>query len=419
MRRFVAFVVRNWPLKLAAIGLATFLYAGLVLSQSAQVWPGTVSIVPRQTPTSAVIVGNLPKVTNIRYFAPTDIASRLTSDSFTATVDLSNVVVPPDNPFVTVKVDVRANDERVTILGYDPPSITVQLDPLVTKTVPIQVDYGSIPPGLQIRDPVLSATEAVVKGPDSVVRLVTAAQARVVIQPSGIDVQQTVDLVAVDARGEVRSPVVIEPSRVDVSIAVGSGLRTKTLPVDPIVTGTPAPGFEIDTVTVSPPVVAVEGDANALASLTRVDTQPVSVTGASADLTRAVGLDLPAGVDAVGSGTVTVKVTLRPIAATRTYTAGIVLSGARDDRTYSLSTASVTVTVGGTVAALDGIDPGSFAVVADVDGLPPGTHRVKLSVSLPADVKLVAMSPSEVTVTVVQNAPPTPAPSATPAPSGP
>ena len=70
-------------------------------------------------------------------------------------------------------------------------------------------------------------------------------QARVVVQPSGIDVQQTVDLVAVDARGEVLSPVVIEPGKVDVAIAVGSGVQTKTLPVDPNVTGTPAPGFEI------------------------------------------------------------------------------------------------------------------------------------------------------------------------------
>ena len=357
-------------------------------------------------------------MTNIRYFAPADIASRLTSESFTATVDLSTVTVQPDNPYVTVKVDVRANDERVTILGYDPPSITVQLDPLVTKTVPVQVDYGTIPPGLQIRDPVLSATEAVVKGPESVVRLVTAAQARVVIQPSGINVDQTVDLVAIDARGEVLSPVVIDPSRVDVTIAVGSGVRSKSLPVDPVVTGTPAPGFEIASVTVSPPVVSVEGDANALSTLTRVDSLPVSITGASADVTRTVGLDLPAGVDS-GTDSVTVRVTLRPIAATRTYTAGVVLSGAKDDRTYSLSTASVTATLGGTVAALDGIDPGTFAVVADVDGLAPGVHRVKLRVSLPADVKLVAMSPSEVTVTVTQNATPTPEPTATPVPSGP
>ena len=47
MRRVLDLVIRNWPLKLAAILLATFLYAGLVLSQSAQVWPGSIPIVPK------------------------------------------------------------------------------------------------------------------------------------------------------------------------------------------------------------------------------------------------------------------------------------------------------------------------------------------------------------------------------------
>ena len=39
------FLVRNWPLKLAAIlGLATVLYAGLVLSENARTWTGEVPI---------------------------------------------------------------------------------------------------------------------------------------------------------------------------------------------------------------------------------------------------------------------------------------------------------------------------------------------------------------------------------------
>ena len=121
----------------------------------------------------------------------------------------------------------------------------------------------------------------------------------------------------------------------------------------------------------------------------------------------------------MSGGTVTVTITFQPVAATRTYTAGIVLSGARDDRSYALSTGSVLVTVGGTVAALDALDPRSLAVIADVDGLAPGTHKVKLKVSLPADVKLVAVSPPEVTVTVAENAPPPPSSSPAPSPSGP
>ena len=51
------------------------------------------------------------------------------------------------------------------------------------------------------------------------------------------------------------------------------------------------------------------------------------------------------------------------------------------------------MTVGGTVASLDALDPRSLAVVADVDGLAPGSHKVKLKISLPADVKLVGIEP--------------------------
>jgi YbbR domain-containing protein len=419
MRRTLELIFRNWPLKLAAIVVATFLYAGLVLSQNAQVWPGSVPIVPK-LPSTAVLIGNLPTVTNIRYFAPADVAQRLTSASFRATADLSQANPQPGNPFVTVPVVVTA-DPRVTILDYDPPLITVQLDPLVSKTVPVQVDHGDVPAGLEIRDPVLSSDQAVVSGPESVVRQATAAQASVVIQPSGIDVDQTVDLVAVDIRGEVLGPVNIEPSAVRVKISVGSGLQSKTLPVNPIVTGTPATGFQVESVTVSPPVALVEGDADALAALVRVDTDPISVSGAATDLTRTVPLDLPDGVESISGDSVTVTITLRPVAATRTFSAGIVLSGARDDRTYNLSTASVLVTVGGTIAALDPLDPRALAVIADVDGLAPGSHKIKLKISLPADVKLVATSPPEVTVVVTQNASPSPSPSPspTPSPSGP
>ena len=174
--------------------------------------------------------------------------------------------------------------------------------------MPVQVDHGTLPPGIEIGEPTLSATEATVSGPESVVRLVTAAEARVVVQPSGIDVDQTVDLLAVDVRGEVQSPVNVEPSNVHVKISVGSGLKTKSLPVNPMVTGNPADGFEVQSVTVTPPIVSIEGDADALAALAKVDTAPISMSGASANLSRTVPLALPDGVTSVTGDAVTVTI---------------------------------------------------------------------------------------------------------------
>ena len=56
MTRFFRFLVRNWPLKLAAIVLATALYSGLVLSQNARLWPNPVPIRAENQPENAFLL---------------------------------------------------------------------------------------------------------------------------------------------------------------------------------------------------------------------------------------------------------------------------------------------------------------------------------------------------------------------------
>ena len=415
--RVVARIVRNWPLKLGSVVLATFLYAGLVLSQNAQVWPGRIPIVATNQPTNAVLLTtDLGDVTNLRYFAPSDVVDRVTSSSFIASVDLSTATPQVGTPFATVQVHVQAVDPRIQILDFDPQVIQVQLDPLVSKTVPVVVDTGEVPAGLHPQSPTLSATTVTVSGPDSVVRLATAAVARVVIQPAGLDIDQQVPLVAVDALNNVLSPVRIDPDTIRVQIRVGTA-QTRTLPVVPDLTGAPDSGYQVSSVIVNPTVVTVAGDADALNSLDQVETVPLDLNGAVADVTKQLNLVLPPGITIVGSPTVTVTVDLVARSASQTFSAGIVLSGARDDRIYSLSVDQVLVTLGGSPDALAGVDGQTFAVTLDVDGLAPGVHVLTPSVNLPASLKLIGLSPATVTVTISVAAPPSPSPSASSSPS--
>jgi YbbR domain-containing protein len=200
--RFVAIVVHNWPLKILAIVLASLLYAGLVLSQSAQRWDSPVPIAVRNQPTNAVLVNIQPaSVTGIRYFAPAGVSGRVSSETFQAFVDLEGVDPSVGSTFAAVQV--RATDPRIQIVDFQPSSVRVELDPLTSKTVPIQVDKGTPPTGLQIGEAQLSVQQAVIRGPSSVVARVVAAVARVTIQPSGLNVDADIPLVAVDAVGTV------------------------------------------------------------------------------------------------------------------------------------------------------------------------------------------------------------------------
>ena len=416
MKRALAIVAHNWPLKVAAIGLAVLLYVALLLSQSSKDYPGRIAIDVRNQPSTALLLGGVQYVTNVRYFAPPDVAARVTGAEFTAFIDLgAKTAIPDATGDVTVDVIVTATDPLVQILDVTPRRITVHLDTLTHQDVPVRVDYGTAPAGVTVRTPILDKTTVTVSGTQSNVSQVVAAVAKVRIDPAAIQIDQEVDLVAIDARNEVVTHVALDPTSVHVKILVGTQLQNRSLPVNPVVVGTPATGFELSAIDVDPLVVSLEGDAATLAALTRIDTEPLSVTGASSDVAQTVKLVLPDGVQVLGSDTIRLTAHIDAMTATRTFSVGAVLSGAHDDRTYALSTDQVLVTIGGPAAALAAIQGNALVVTADVDALGPGTHDVVLKANLPAGITLVAVSPAKVTVTV--GAVPTPTPPATPSPS--
>lgn len=412
MRRFIGRLFHNWPLKLGAIGLATLLYGGLVVSQSTRTLSDVVIPIDAVgVPADSFLLTSIDPVTEIRYFAPS--GTRPLSSDFEASIDLS-AVQPGSGPH-RLPVRVVSIDDRITVVSVQPAAVTVDLDRLGRRVVDVVVDHGPTPSGLELGDQSVSPSRAQVSGPASVIERVVAARASLIIQPSGIDVDQDVDLVAVDELGDAVGQVDVQPRAVHVTIPVFSDRETRTLPVNPVVTGDPAAGFEIAGVTVDPPVMLVEGDADQLAQLVRVDTVQIPMTGVSSDLTVTVGLDLPTGILSVGDGRVTITVKLRPVTATRTFSAGVRLIGAGRGLSYSLDADRVLVTLGGSVADLDRLSGAALVVNLDVTGLQPGSETVPATMDLPSGATLVSASPSSVVVTITASVPtPTAGPSSPP-----
>ena len=415
MRRILGRIVHNWPLKLAAVGLATLMYGGLALSQNTQTFPGVIPARYVNEPTNTVISPSTPPpVRQVRYFAPTDVS--VATSSFVATIDLSSIGTTTG--VVSAPVSVTSPDSRVRVLGWEPTFVTIDVDRLISRAgVPVKVTHGPVPDGLTLGPTVVDPVTVTVSGAATIVDKVDAVRADVEIQSSGIDVDEEVELVPIDKLGNALSPLDVTPATAHVTIAVFSDRQTRTLPVNPVITGQPAAGFEIASVTVVPSVALVAGDADQISQLTRVDTAPVSMTGVSDDETVRVSLALPTGVVAVGDDTVTVTIDIRPVTATRTFDAGLRLVGARSDLRYTLSTDRVLVTIGGSTADLDRLSASTLIVDLDVAGLAPGPHDVPVSANLPTGLTLVAASPPKVTVTITSVPAASAAPNTAPSPS--
>jgi YbbR domain-containing protein len=397
--RILNAIVYNWPLKLAAIALATILYGGLIVTQNAQTRGVSIPIeVLRDSqPADTILIGELGSVTEIRYLvSDSDVA--ITSSNFTATVDLSQLRPGPQAQ--SVRVVVQSADPRIDVLSATPAFVSVHLETVDEKDVSVVVAPGQVPTGLSIDQPTQSIRTAKVRGAQSDIARVTSVRAVVQVDASGISIDRDIPLTPVDQLGEVVRGVDVVPATVHVTMNVFEDRSTATVRIVPVVTGAPAPGFEVTAVSTSLPVLTIKGDAVDLKDVPTAQTKPVSVDGRSEDFDLSVGFDLPATVTPVTAEAVIVHVTIRPLSESRSFSAGIVLTGARGDRTYSLSTGQAIVTIGGSPADLDRLTGSTIALTADVAGLDVGSHEVKLTIVLQAGLNLVAISPSTVVVTV-------------------
>jgi YbbR domain-containing protein len=411
------FLVRDWPLRLAAVGLAAVLYVGLVLSQNARVWAGQIPIDAINQPQGTFLISGPGEVVSVRYIAPVDVAGQVTSRSFVATADLSGITAQMAGVPVSVPVTVFAPDRRIQVLGWEPRTVAVRLDPVISRSVPVQVDRGTVPAGLTASDPTVEPSTVTIRGPSSVVSRAAAALARVTIDASGFNVDADADLVAVDDRGEQLAPLTIDPSRAHVTIVVAKQLASRTVPVAVSVNGDLAPGYAIREIVVTPAAVTVSGEASVIANMSSIATAPLDLTGRSADLTAQVALAPPRGVSVLGG--VKAQVVVRVVAETgsRSFGAGIRLLNARSDREYQLSVPDVLVTLGGTRAALDAVNPAALSATVDVSGLEAGSATLAVRFQAAPGTQLVSISPSRVTVTVTVPATPLPSSPSSPQPT--
>ena len=404
--RVLRVLVHNWPLKLAAIGLATLLFAVQAFTQSTQPFVGVIPVDVRGQPTDAFMLTLVEPVTTVRYISPSG-ASPITS-TFVAWIDLDGI--EPGSGPTSVPIRVRSIDDRITVTGSEPDRVTVNLDKVAERTVPVKVSQSAPPDGVEVGPTTIEPTEAKITGPASVLGQVVEARANVRIQPGGFDVNQEFDLVPVDTLGNAVGQVNVEPATARIVIPVFSDRARRTLTISPLVTGDPAPGFALTGATSSPLVVTVEGDVDELAPLLTIDTAPVSVNGLSSDQVLETELALPSGVVALDVDAVRVSITVQAITETRNFQVGLSLIGARPDRTYTTSTDRVTLTLGGSVADLDRLQGATLFATVDVTDLVTGTTSVPVTADLPAGVAFVTASPNQVGITVGVPLPPSPSP---------
>ena len=388
----MSWLLRNWHLKLGALLLSTILYAGLVFSSSfvEEVFPGVPIVATSQPANTYLLTQQLGSI-DVTYRVTSESADQVTIDTFAASVDLAAYDLGLAGEPQVLPVELRSLSDAVEIIGWEPREATVALDRLGARSIRVEVDRGVVPPGLEIETPQVAPQSVLAQGPESRLRLVNRAVARVRIDPSGIDVSQQVDLEAVDVNGQRVDQVELTPNAVQVEIAVSTVETSKTVPVSTELTGSTGAGFRLRSVTVDPPIVTLFGTPEALASIVTVSTDSLDL----ADTTSSVDLEgtlvLPPGTHLAPETTTAVVVHLDVVAdsGSRTVLVGVACANVGPGLTCLPGTEQIALLVSGSLASLDALDPASIIPLLDMTGLSAGTYQIVPDVTLPAGVTLV------------------------------
>lgn len=250
----------------------------------------------------------------VRVRAPESVFGDLTSEDFTATADLSDVT----SDEATVRVLVDSTEPRAEVVDVLPAQVTVRLEDVTTRTVPVRAKVvGTPPPGFEVDAVTLEPSEATVIGPQSLVELVAAVEADVNLTGVRTNFEQTLLLQARDEFGGNIQGVSAEPGSALVRVELGQVEFSARFVVLPDVSGSPAVGFRVTGIEVDPLFVVVSGTSDVFQTIdpsVGIETEAVPIADARSDVTRTVALRLPEGAR-VAQPQVTVRVIIQPIGA--------------------------------------------------------------------------------------------------------
>jgi YbbR domain-containing protein len=406
-------LVSNFPLMVLALILAILAWVVAVEEEDPTLeerYPQPIPITPSELPEGMVIVGDFDERVQVTVRAPKSVRNSLKVDDFTATVHLAGL----DAGVHKVPVQVVLNKRPSQVMLVEPEYVTLEVEPKAERSVPVRVQIEGKPAlGYFPRAPIVASRQVTVSGPSTYVARVVETVIQVSVQNAKSTIEGEFELRLQDSEGQSVPYVTLTPEVVSVRIPIESTGYYSTLGVKAVLEGQPAPDYHITYISVEPPTVTVFGAPDVVAALPGfIETEPVDIEGAQADVIERPTLTVPPNVIVVpGPSPVEIKVSIEAIQSSLTMEVTPEIQGLGPGLTATVSPETVGVILSGPLPLLETLEADDVRVVLDLFGLPLGTHQIEPQVSqvvVPEGLTAQSILPATVQVTISTWPTPTP-----------
>jgi len=268
--------------------------------------------------------------------------------------------------------------------SVSPDTLRIEVDRLITKTVPVQLSYaGELPEGYSVSGEIY-ARSILLEGAARYIEPVYRAVATVDLTDLTDDFEGTVDVVCFDRDGNELTVVTRTKQEPGIFVRIGITAH-RELPIVLDLTKPDPVYFETE-FTLSHDTVTVWGDWHVLLALDAIYTEHVELKPELWDGTIEVELLIPEGVALRPGASQSVRATITVSERIYEMTFSVPLKTENLGRGLSVSAmdgdGTVEVTVRGAKSQLDALTVSDIVAALDLSGRGAGTHSVAISLSV-------------------------------------
>lgn len=331
------------------------------------------------------VVEGADTTVNVKVSAPTSRLATLTASQIKVQANVSDTITAPGT--YEIAYNVILPESGMTCVSKSPDTITVTVDEVETKTVPVSVEMSDkAASGYLFGTPELSVDSVEISGPATILNQISKA----VVSMDTAGIKETLSnnysYKLVDDKGNAVDTTNISRSIASVTVTLPVK-QVKSVPLE--VTISPENAEDSITTSISPKTVEIVGDPSAISAVKSIHLGAINVTNAQNGDTHEFDISLPTGVSLTDGQPTTATVTVSiEEDTTKEYTINeIKLEDINEDETatVSLETTSLNVTLIGKKKLLDSIDSSDITAVAQLSSsdLSDGQHTIGVTISSP------------------------------------
>lgn len=337
------------------------------------------------------IISGADETVDVRVSGSSSRLATLTASQIKVRADVSESITTPGT--YEIAYHVILPESGMTCVGRSPETISVTVDRVETKTVPVSVNLSNdAADGYVFEEPTLSVKSVEISGPETELDKVTSAVIDIDTSNLKDTLTDNYTYSLVDEDGDAVDTTNISRSVASVSVTIPVK-QVKSVPLE--VTISPEDAEADISTAISPKSVEIIGDPSTVSGIDSIVLGAVNANTAEDGDTFDFDISVPTGVKLNDGQPTTATVTVSVASDVReTFEiTDISLNDINKDETaeVTLETDSLQVTLSGTRKQLDGVDASDISAVAEIASadLSDGQHTIGATIRSPDNTTVI------------------------------